>query len=456
MILDQILKIVSVIVSIVMLAVSVIGGFLHKDSKTNITTEIKKGEISTTVTTEKQPAPVALEVETTEEAPTKDSAPSVLVGTDTDSQVAIEDDFIGLSFTTQLVNQQGLTLAGHKVSLFDVTDERFFVAEQETNAYGEATFSLLPVERNYSVFIDGEPMGYTFRNSEPVAMGRTFVLDQEITGSANRADFAQEPAIVTVYDQNGEPVADQTVALMSSGKELAQATTDAKGQVSFKQVYQGVYYDLTLNGEVVQNFARSGENTSLYTYVEANEEKSEPVVADGNKGEVRFEATAINDEYHTLSDVEVALYDITYSSELVAKGVTNEQGVVAFTGLKTSHNYSVMINGDFVGYTFRSSEDKASLAHTFTIQSCDSKEGDKVKTVSSTVNVANADDIALAGKTVSLMRQGQVVATATTNEQGNAQLSNLIIGEFYDIYVDGTSVNNFVQGGSNQSVFIAE
>lgn len=360
----------------------------------------------------------------------------------------------GLTFVAQVVNANNEVLAGHQVKLYDITESRFLAAVTTTDAKGLATFVNLGLQKNYSVEIDGVAQGYTFRNSEAKMMQRTFIVAGKSETSV-KGQLASEPAIITVLSQDGKPVVNQEVTLIWQGKTLASALSDSEGKVHFNNLHVGVFYDLMLNGKTQLNFARAGEETSLFVNVESEAMQAEKKDSEAVSESVTFTTKVIDSNQALLSDQVVRLYDITYGRELVAENNTHD-GQAVFNKLKVSHNYSVEINGESIGYTFRSSEENAQLSHTFILADVKGSDEHKIATITSTVSVFNEDGMALAGKKVDLFYRGQVVGHALTNQDGEAVIDGLVEGTFYDIHVDGQDVNNFVLGGDSQAVYVAK
>ncbi len=361
----------------------------------------------------------------------------------------------GLSFTATLVTPNGQVLSGHKVSLFDITEARFFVSEKVTNAQGQAQFKALPLSRNYSVYIDGEAVGYTFRNSESAQMRRSFILNAPAAQDAPTV-YASQPAIVKVFDEESNPLGEVEVELLFKDQSVAKGRTDFTGEVRFDQIQEGVFYDLKINGEPVKNFARSGESVSVFVAglssdIVENEIPTSPIT----KETLSFTAFVADQNKNVLEGQTVRIIDTTQKRLVVAEKKTDAKGQAHFDKLPADRSYTVEINGEETGYTFRSS-DESQMKHSFLIDP-QSTSDEQLKTVNATVSVSDENGFALSQQKVSLSRNGKVVAEALTDGQGQATLSGLLEGTLYDVEVNGQKIPfAIVQGGASTSVSIAK
>lgn len=341
-----------------------------------------------------------------------------------------------LTFTATLVNEKGELLSGVSVSLSDVTSERRPVAEGKSDAAGKAVFSGLRRDRNYSVAADGEDLGYTFRNRE----GRVFVLERrEASAGAGRLE-ADKTAEVYVCDENAQALPGQTVLLTRGGKEICRGETDSDGLFKATGLYEGVFYELWLNGEKSAQTIISGESRTLFT--------------ENKKNNQALAIHILDADCKALAGQTVTLYDITEERRELTSLKTNENGVALFSDLKTARNYTFAVNGEQQGYTFRSSE-AGTYEHSFFVAD---KKADATKAAENTavasVTVFDENGVPQAGHTITLLRDGKTAAQALTNESGTAALSGLVKGTFYEIECDGVHQKDFVIGGSSQNIFV--
>lgn len=360
-----------------------------------------------------------------------------------------------VDFNATLVNKDNKVLEGHEVSIYDITDGRVFVQKLLSNSDGLASFKGLKTNRSYSVSIDGEAVGYTFRNSDRSEMGRTFILN-EVSNSNAKTVVSNKLASVRANNEEGEVLAAIKISLYNAGEQVAEALTDENGLANFAALQDGVYYDIYVNNEPYNNFVRTGETTDVYLSAVSTESESGSQSKDtvSNDKTFNFIAKTVNADLNLIPEQALTILDTTNGRETVAEANTNINGEFLFTDLKTNRSYTVLVNGEETGYTFRSS-DETTISHNFEVKVASKEDSQAVQTVNSTVNVTNEDELPLAGKEVSLSRDGKVVSTATTDESGNAVLTNLLEGTIYDISVDGVSYPFFiVRGGSNLTIAV--
>ncbi|AQY24118.1 hypothetical protein SAG0041_10660 [Streptococcus agalactiae FSL S3-442] len=138
--------------------------------------------------------------------------------------VAPKKDYF--TFTVTALDKDGLVVKGKEVTLTDITDGKAVaLASLKTNDNGQAIFTNLPLSRNISVSIDGKSKGYTLRTD---VAGSHKAAAFYVDGKGTKApQFSAEAAVVTVYDANGNTIANQEVTLTNSnGTIVAKGLTD--------------------------------------------------------------------------------------------------------------------------------------------------------------------------------------------------------------------------------------
>ncbi|HEL0002630.1 TPA: Ig-like domain-containing protein [Streptococcus equi subsp. zooepidemicus] len=169
----------------------------------------------------------------------------------------------GFHFVVTALDKEDRVVAGKEVSLTALIDgARTTIASAKTNADGQAVFTKLPLSRNISVSIDGKLQGYTVRTSEPNEhKAAAFYVDGKGT---KPVVYSKTPAIVTVYDANGNKLAGQEVVLKNRyGAIRAIGKTDQSGKATFvNQLMDGMLYDIVINGVKIPKKASTGSDVS--------------------------------------------------------------------------------------------------------------------------------------------------------------------------------------------------
>lgn len=137
--------------------------------------------------------------------------------------VAPKKDYF--TFTVTALDKDGLVVKGKEVTLTDITDGKAVaLASLKTNDNGQAIFTNLPLSRNISVSIDGKSKGYTLRTD---VAGSHKAAAFYVDGKGTKApQFSAEAAVVTVYDANGNTIANQEVTLTNSNGTIVAKGLD--------------------------------------------------------------------------------------------------------------------------------------------------------------------------------------------------------------------------------------
>ncbi|VTS30904.1 cell wall surface anchor family protein [Streptococcus porcinus] len=168
------------------------------------------------------------------------------------------------TFTATILGQEGKLVSGKTVELYDITDGRAVkVASKVTAKAGQAVFSDLPISRNYSVYIDGQNQGYTVRTSQA---GSSMAAAFYIKAKGDQTPiYTNIPLTLTVRDQEGQGIANQSVTLYNKqGQLIANMTSDSEGKVVFTdKLMRGTFYTVRVN-DFKMGEATPGNNISLY------------------------------------------------------------------------------------------------------------------------------------------------------------------------------------------------
>ncbi|MCK1200744.1 LPXTG cell wall anchor domain-containing protein [Streptococcus uberis] len=158
----------------------------------------------------------------------------------------------GFTFKATVLGQNGKTVAGKTVSLYDITEGKNTLVQSITsNQDGIALFTNLPLNRNLSVSIDDVAQGYTIRTSENGQVrSSAFYVDGQ---GAQTPKYSDKTITISVLNEEGEPLANQKVTLINPLKEvIGDANTDADGKVIFSdKLLDGVFYNYAVNDQTI-------------------------------------------------------------------------------------------------------------------------------------------------------------------------------------------------------------
>ncbi|HGC8436333.1 TPA: LPXTG cell wall anchor domain-containing protein, partial [Streptococcus agalactiae] len=192
--------------------------------------------------------------------------------------VAPKKDYF--TFTVTALDKDGLVVKGKEVTLTDITDGKAVaLASLKTNDNGQAIFTNLPLSRNISVSIDGKSKGYTLRTD---VAGSHKAAAFYVDGKGTKApQFSAEAAVVTVYDANGNTIANQEVTLTNSnGTIVAKGLTEKDGKARFaNKLMAGTLYNIFVNGIEMPKTALVGSDVSVFL-TDKQIKKEKPVTPD--------------------------------------------------------------------------------------------------------------------------------------------------------------------------------
>ncbi len=170
------------------------------------------------------------------------------------------------TFTASVLAKDGKAVSGKTVTLTDITDgvggKQITVPSDEN---GNAVFTGLELARNYSVSIDGHEKGYTLRTDQNGANMRSSFYSDVNTGNATPT-YSSIPLTVTVRDEDGNPISGQKVTLKDRlGNLIGEIVSDKAGQAVFKEgLFDGTFYNITVNGLSYEANAMPGDNRSYF------------------------------------------------------------------------------------------------------------------------------------------------------------------------------------------------
>ncbi|HEN9309727.1 TPA: LPXTG cell wall anchor domain-containing protein [Streptococcus agalactiae] len=192
--------------------------------------------------------------------------------------VAPKKDYF--TFTVTALDKDGLVVKGKEVTLTDITDGKAVaLASLKTNDNGQAIFTNLPLSRNISVSIDGKSKGYTLRTD---VAGSHKAAAFYVDGKGTKApQFSAEAAVVTVYDANGNTIANQEVTLTNSnGTIVAKGLTEKDGKARFaNKLMARTLYNIFVNGIEMPKTALVGSDVSVFL-TDKQIKKEKPVTPD--------------------------------------------------------------------------------------------------------------------------------------------------------------------------------
>ncbi|MGT2910950.1 LPXTG cell wall anchor domain-containing protein [Streptococcus cameli] len=167
-------------------------------------------------------------------------------------------------FVVTILDKNGKVLEGKSVSLTDITDgSPIDLGNQVSNADGQAIFEHLPILRNISVSVEGESKGYTVRAGQAkTTKAASFFAEGTGTKEPSYTDI---PLVITVRNEEGEPLANQEVSLTNAlGQLVSTVVTDHQGKAVFAdKLMEGMFYDFSVNG-IKMHAVTPGNDISAY------------------------------------------------------------------------------------------------------------------------------------------------------------------------------------------------
>ncbi|TCD46308.1 LPXTG cell wall anchor domain-containing protein [Streptococcus sp. X16XC17] len=143
-----------------------------------------------------------------------------------------------------------------------------------TNDKGQAVFSALPTNHSISVTVNGIVQGYTLRTSE--AGSQLFASFTAKGQGVGNPTYSKQAAIITVRNEDGEPLKDQTVTLKTqNGRVIETITTGVDGVAKFtKELMDGTFYTYEVNNKALGQIM-PGDDISAYLKADQILAKSE-------------------------------------------------------------------------------------------------------------------------------------------------------------------------------------
>ncbi|MBD1889535.1 SdrD B-like domain-containing protein [Coleofasciculus sp. FACHB-SPT9] len=336
-----------------------------------------------------------------------------------------------------------------------------------TDANGNYNFSNLPAG-NYTVAVNTPPTGFT-ATATPSAI--TLATGQNV----DNADFGfRQPnnsiGTLVYNDLNGNGIQDAgekgisgvTVTLKdANGNVIATTTTDANGNYIFNNLPNGTYivdvtdptgFKLTTNNDLLSvTISPNNPNFSNANF---------GFLAGGTIGDRVFNDTngnGIQDEGEPgISGVVVTLKNA--NGAVIATTTTDANGNYNFSGLPLG-NYIVEV-ADPAGFTLTTNNDSSPVSLTaaapivnnvdFGFRQANGSIGDLVFNDLDGNGTKDPDEPGISGVTVTLRdANGNIIATTTTDANGNYSFTNLPVGNYI---IDVTDPAGFTLTTSNDSV----
>ena len=339
---------------------------------------------------------------------------------------------------TKYVTDTTLPVSGAVIGLFDVNGNK--LTEQTTNEKGQIDFTgLEPGTYKYKELIapDGYILNetmYTFTIAEDgtvtfdsangiiyndkVTMKDSFIITKKKTGT----DTLVAGAIIGVFD--GE------------GKEVARATTNEAGQVTFTGLEVGNYYYKEISapaGYILNNteYHFTVENDGTVTLAEGT---TKVIYNDRVSKDHIIITKYVTDTTIPVQGAVIGLFDA--SGNKLAEQITNENGQVDFAGLEPgTYKYKELTAPD--GYILNET------MYTFTIAKDGTVTFDSANGIIYNTRVTMRDEliitkyrtnteVGLPGAVIGVFdANGKEVARETTGENGTVTFTGLEVGNYY-------------------------
>ncbi|MGT2745090.1 LPXTG cell wall anchor domain-containing protein [Streptococcus phocae subsp. phocae] len=355
------------------------------------------------------------------------------------------------TFVATILDNQGNTLRDKTVTLTDITNASKEVIQTKTSdAKGQAIFSHLPTNRSLSVAVDGHAKGHTIRTSEAnTTMAASFTAEGVGEGEPS---YTQTPLDVSVYNQDGEPIADKEVTLKApNGTLIETLKTNQDGLARFtNQLMDGTFYQYFVDGK---KMGQTVPGFSASAFLEVSKETHTHQHHHDSHGEAShehftFTATVLDQNDQGISGKKVTLFDITDGHpHEITSGQTNEEGKIFFESLPLARNISVFVDGESQGYTFRTDQKDQNKAAAFYSKGQGTGASNYTKKPL-IITVVDENGNALAGQLVTLTNKlGKVVAEIKTDDHGRASFTDkLMDGTFYEFAVNQIKMHAVTPG----------
>lgn len=329
-----------------------------------------------------------------------------------------------LKHTVQVTKVDGATnkpLAGATIGIYK--DERL-IKSVTTQADGIATFDDLPKD-NYKIKEISAPVGFDI-NTTPIIVEIPDSTSPRTLKYTLRDDYLKHKLKVYKKDaQTGALLQGAKFGLYKGEQLLKQATTDSLGVAEFTDLVEGTYTIKEL--EAPFNYAITQETKTVTIGRVAMptlfEETFTNTVLKHNLKVVKKDAV-------TKKPIQGVGFGLYKGEELKAKETTNSDGEITFSNLEigtytlkelnTPVNYKplgkdipVEIKAAKTVQTYTSTVENEPLRHTIQVRKNDREEG-----------------TFLQGATFELYQGSSKLQTATTNQQGIAEFTNLLKGDY--------------------------
>ena len=360
------------------------------------------------------------------------------------------DSANGIIYNTKVTMHDGLVITKYKtgtempiagaiIGVFDGEGKE--VARATTNEAGQVTFTGLEVGNYYYKEISA-PTGYvlnsteyhfTVENDGTVTAGEstTFVIyNDRVTMS--------EGLTITKYKTGTEiPVAGAIIGVFDGeGKEVARATTNEAGQVTFTGLEVGNYYykEISAPTGYVLNSTEYHFTVENDGTVKSIGETNFVIYNNRVKAEHTVITKYVTDTTLPVSGAVIGLFDV--NGNKLTEQTTNEKGQIDFTGLEPgTYKYKELIAPD--GYILNETMYTFTIAEDGTV-TFDSANGiiynDKVTMKDSFIitKKKTGTDTLVSGAIIGVFDgEGKEVARATTNEAGQVTFTGLEVGNYY-------------------------
>lgn len=329
-----------------------------------------------------------------------------------------------LKHTVQVTKVDGATnkpLAGATIGIYK--DERL-IKSVTTQADGIATFDDLPKD-NYKIKEISAPVGFDI-NTTSIIVEIPDSTSPRTLKYTLRDDYLKHKLKVYKKDaQTGALLQGAKFGLYKGEQLLKQATTDSLGVAEFTDLVEGTYTIKEL--EAPFNYAITQETKTVTIGRVAMptlfEETFTNTVLKHNLKVVKKDAV-------TKKPIQGVGFGLYKGEELKAKETTNSDGEITFSNLEigtytlkelnTPVNYKplgkdipVEIKAAKTVQTYTSTVENEPLRHTIQVRKNDREEG-----------------TFLQGATFELYQGSSKLQTATTNQQGIAEFTNLLKGDY--------------------------
>lgn len=329
-----------------------------------------------------------------------------------------------LKHTVQVTKVDGATnkpLAGATIGIYK--DERL-IKSVTTQADGIATFDDLPKD-NYKIKEISAPVGFDI-NTTPIIVEIPDSTSPRTLKYTLRDDYLKHKLKVYKKDaQTGALLQGAKFGLYKGEQLLKQATTDSLGVAEFTDLVEGTYTIKEL--EAPFNYAITQETKTVTVGRVAMptlfEETFTNTVLKHNLKVVKKDAV-------TKKPIQGVGFGLYKGEELKAKATTNSDGEITFSNLEigtyslkelnTPVNYKplgkdipIEIKAAKTVQTYTSTVENEPLRHTIQVRKNDREEG-----------------TFLQGATFELYQGSSKLQTATTNQQGIAEFTNLLKGDY--------------------------